>query len=213
MEVEMKAKISMQQVLDLVDGKFEKFRITRGGGWHAIHKVDAYYSFGGIAPKKPKDIIRIRSEALVDPAYPIEDIVRQHYNFKIDENFKSFLTVKAKNTEADGTEVNEEYEGELNIDATNAFLRAMEVTNFKQWFRKVKTSISFYVEEISTMREIHCEIVTVNEIGPFLEVECVIDDPAAAKAASSTIKKFFKTALGITEFEKRDWPTIIEQGL
>ena len=216
MEVEMKAKVTMQQIFDVLDEKFDKkFHISRGGGWHALHKVDEYFSFNGIEPKKPHDIVRLRSTVGISPDYSVVDIINRKYDIKLGPEClpKTELTVKRKNTSSDGIEANEEFEGPLDMNATTAFLKFLEICNFKPYFRKQKTSISFYVEKWETHEEIHCEFVVVNGIGPFLEIEKVVNDEKDTQAAEHLIKEFFKSALGIgpKDFIAASWPEIIEK--
>ena len=54
MEIEMKARVDNEQV-----SKLMKFFNKEA---EYLEKSDEYFSFGGVAPKKPKNIIRIRKE-------------------------------------------------------------------------------------------------------------------------------------------------------
>jgi adenylate cyclase class IV len=65
----------------------------------------------------------------------------------------------------------------------------------------------------------HCEIVSVNGVGPFLEIEVIVpdnisvpEDCESTQEAQELIKGFFKDVFNITEFDKRTWPQIIEDG-
>jgi len=188
-------------------------------------KSDNYFSFNGIEPKTPKDIIRIRKEKETNAfdmlklddhgfnsginAKNIRNILLGYSglasHWDINYNSKTLLTVKKKNTDKFGVERNEETEGELSEPATDAFLKSLEIANFKQYFIKSKRSFSFYIDNM------HAELVSVNDIGPYLEVEYIVDKNSDINKAINSVKGLFSNILGITEFDKRDWPTIIEQ--
>ena len=141
MEIEMKAAITKKQAENIINGKLGKnWKISHGGGWEALYKVDGYYSFNGIEPKNPKTIIRLRSESELIDSVSFDDII----NFNINENslinIHSYLATKVKNIDKFGTESNEEYEGIINGEAITAFLITMEEANFKPYFKKRKTS-------------------------------------------------------------------------
>lgn len=68
----------------------------------------------------------------------------------------------------------------------------------------------------------HAELVSVNGIGPYLEIESTIklkdesalldgEDLLKVNTARDQIKWFFKHELGITEFDGRSWADIIEE--
>lgn len=129
---------------------------------------------------------------------------------------KNFITVKRKTTSSDGVEVNEETEGEISEEAVTAFNLAMVATGYMPYFTKSKQSASFYVEVLDGPckgKEIHCEIVTVNGRGPYLEIESFVtnlsSDFESVIDAQKTIKDFFEKVLGITEFDGRSWHKII----
>lgn len=217
MEVEMKAKITLEQAADLVDGKFGSswWSISRGGGWHAIAKKDEYYSFDGIVPVMPKTVIRLRTEASIGDTTSFEEIVQGQVK-SIKDDFQAFLTVKNKRTDENGIETNDEFEGALQGEAFLAFNKVLEAANFKTYFEKQKTSVSFWCEKNG--HEIHCEIVNVNGIGPYLEVEAFVSENPTdmceyktVEEAQKTIKDFFKSSLKITKFDKRSWMQIIAE--
>jgi adenylate cyclase class IV len=218
MEVEMKAQISVAQAKELVDGNIGEYHITRGGGWRPFHRRDTYYSFNGEKLNRPTNIIRIREEAEIgDDSF--EDIILGKATKFKDGTNKTFLTVKAKNTDEKGVETNEETEGILVGDAKAAFEKSMKICNFKPYFQKRKDSVSLYVAHRNEYREMHCEIVNVNGHGPYLEVEVIVpdvknkdssmfDNPADAK---NIIEGFFYDVFGITKFDGRSWAEIIEE--
>jgi len=218
MEVEMKAQISVAQAKELVDGNIGEYHITRGGGWRPFHRRDTYYSFNGEKLNRPTNIIRIREEAEIgDDSF--EDIILGKATKFKDGTNKTFLTVKAKNTDEKGIESNEETEGILVGDAKAAFEKSMKLCNFKPYFQKRKDSVSLYVAHRNEYREMHCEIVNVNGHGPYLEVEVIVpdvknkdsamfDNPADAK---NIIEGFFYDVFGITKFDGRSWAEIIEE--
>jgi adenylate cyclase class IV len=233
MEIEMKARVDNEQVSKLM--KFFNKETEY------LEKSDEYFSFGGIAPKKPKNIIRIRKEKgaanapiLVFPflkffgssSITVENILTGYIRpFEKTElaKDKTWLTVKAKNTSPDGIETNEETEGQLSIEAENAFRKSMSIANFKPYFTKFKRSFSFYVKNKEDDFEMHAELVTVNGIGPYLEIESIIElenenfdvldgeHLLKVNTARDQIKWFFKHELGITEFDGRSWADIIEE--
>jgi adenylate cyclase class IV len=218
MEVEMKAQISVAQAKELVDGNIGEYHITRGGGWRPFHRRDTYYSFNGEKLNRPTNIIRIREEAEIgDDSF--EDIILGKATKFKDGTNKTFLTVKAKNTDEKGIESNEETEGILVGDAKAAFEKSMKLCNFKPYFQKRKDSVSLYVAHRNEYREMHCEIVNVNGHGPYLEVEVIVpdvknkdssmfDNPADAK---NIIEGFFYDVFGITKFDGRSWAEIIKE--
>lgn len=233
MEIEMKAKVDNKQVSALM--KFFNKETEY------LEKSDEYFSFGGIAPKKPKNIIRIRKEKSAKNApiivFPflkffgsssvtVENILTGYIRpFEITVLAKdgTWLTVKAKNTSSDGIETNEETEGQLSVDAEDAFRKSMSIANFKPYFTKFKRSFSFYVKNKDEDFEMHAELVSVNGIGPYLEIESTIklenegadildgEDLLKVNTARDQIKWFFKHELGITEFDGRSWADIIEE--
>ncbi len=230
MEIEMKAKVDSEQVSKLM--KFFNKETEY------LEKSDEYFSFGGIAPKKPKNIIRIRKEKSAANApilvFPFLKIfgsssitvgnilagdIRPFENTELAQN-RTWLTVKAKNTSPDGIETNEETEGQLSVDAEDTFRKSMSIANFKPYFTKFKRSFSFYVKNKAEDFEMHAELVSVNGIGPYLEIESTIElgnedllvgeDLLKVNTARDQIKWFFKHELGITEFDGRSWADIIE---
>ncbi len=217
MEIEMKAKVDEEQISKLIAYMDDKTTF--------LIKSDNYFSFNGIEPKIPKDIIRIRKEKETNAfnmlklndnssnsgisARNIKDVLlgysglASHWN--LNYTSKTLLTVKKKNTDPSGIERNEETEGELSESATDAFLKSLEIANFKSYFLKTKKSFSFYIDNM------HAELVSVNNIGPYLEVEYIVDKNSDINKAVNSVKGLFSNILDITEFDKRDWPTIIEQ--
>lgn len=235
MEIEMKARVDNEQVSRLM--KFFNKETEY------LEKSDEYFSFGGVAPKKPKNIIpiRIRKEKsaknapiLVFPflkffgssSITVDNILTGYIRpFEKTELAKDkiWLTVKAKNTSPDGIETNEETEGPLSIEAEDAFRKSMSIANFKPYFTKFKRSFSFYVKNKEEDFEMHAELVSVNGIGPYLEIEATIEleneevlsgeDLLKVSKAKDQIKWFFKHELDITEFDGRSWADIIEEGI
>lgn len=232
MEIEMKARVDNEQVSRLM--KFFNKETEY------LEKSDEYFSFDGIAPKKPKNIIRIRKEKsarnapiIVFPflkffgssSITVENILTGYIRpFEKTELAKerTWLTVKAKNTSPDGIETNEETEGQLSFDAEDAFRKSMSIANFKPYFTKFKRSFSFFVKNKDEDFEMHAELVSVNGVGPYLEIESTItlgnenadaldgEDLLKVNTARDQIKWFFKHELGITEFDGRSWVDIIE---
>ncbi len=217
----MKAKLN--------DGQLDKILWCIDNESEYIEKSDEYFSFDGIAPKKPKNIIRIRkekvgnankcifsTEAVVKMMDTVKNVlagnVHPFANVEPDKE-QTWLTVKAKNTDASGIETNEETEGQLFEGSGEAFRKSMEITHFKTYFTKFKRSFSFYVrnekEEFNRF-VMHAELVSVDGVGPYLEIESVVKEKNAAEA-SDQIKWFFEHKLGITEFDGRSWVDIVSQ--
>lgn len=231
MEVEMKAKLNDEQldkILRVVDNESEY-----------LEKSDEYFSFDGIAPKKSKNIIRIRKEKVGNAnkclsffggdacgcnVNNIKNIlagnVHPFANVEPDKE-QTWLTVKAKNTDPAGIETNEETEGQLFEGSEEAFRKAMKVTHFSTYFTKLKRSFSFYVknkDEDKNRFVMHAELVSVDGVGPYLEIESTIHlenegadilDGEDLATARDQIKWYFAHELGITEFDGRSWVDII----
>ena len=230
MEIEMKAKLNDEQldkVLWCIDNESEY-----------LEKSDEYFSFDGIAPKKPKNIIRIRKEKvgnvnkcltygcnvnnvkniLAGNAHPFESVAP--------DKEQTWLTVKAKNTDPNGIETNEETEGQLFEGSEEAFRKSMKITHFSTYFTKFKRSFSFYVKNKDEDKNdfvMHAELVSVDGVGPYLEIESTIrlenegadvldgEDLAKVNEARDQIKWYFAHELGITEFDGRSWVDIVSQ--
>lgn len=216
-EVEMKAKITKDIANQIITDRVKGFKINRGGGWTPLYKEDTYYSLHGIMPKEIKDIIRIRRSSTVDSG--THNIFDAIINGKIKHlspvpgMSKILLTTKCKNVDEFGVERNKEIEGPMFDTTVEAFENAMKIANYAPYFVKEKTAASFYVLEESTKYEMHCEIVNVNGVGPYLEIECFADDKlycmhegcfASVEKAKELIQRYFR-AIGITEFETRNW--------
>lgn len=234
MEVEMKAKLNDEQldkVLRVVDNESEY-----------LEKSDEYFSFDGIAPKKPKNIIRIRKEKVGNANKCLSSFGGDAYGCNVNniknilagnvhpfanvepDKEQTWLTVKAKNTDPAGIETNEETEGQLFEGSEEAFRKAMKVTHFSTYFTKLKRSFSFYVknkDEDKNRFVMHAELVSVDGVGPYLEIESTIhlenegadvldeEDLAKVNEARDQIKWYFAHELGITEFDGRSWVDIV----
>lgn len=236
MEIEMKAKLNDEQldkILWAIDGESEY-----------LEKRDEYFSFDGIAPKKPKDIIRIRKEKvgyafkclsffggdacgcnvnnikniLAGNAHPFANVTP--------DKEQTWLTVKAKSTDPYGIESNREAEGPLGMGAEEAFRKSMKITHFDTYFTKFKRSFSFYVRNKDEDKNdfiMHAELVSVDGIGPYLEIESTVKlenedadvldgaDLFKRNTARDQIKWYFKYELGITEFDDRSWVDILAE--
>ena len=232
MEWELKAKVTHAQIANLLreylplNPRHSEFTI----------KNDTYYSFGGVAPRKPEKIVRTREEKkyelkdVISVSSPFVDylnekdpvvwnsiatqVVNLLRGYSMDFLSPSIkqpetqvaLTVKEKKTIGD-YEKNEEFEGELPADTTIAFKKFVDMTNFKPYFRKDKTSVSFYTEEEGKL--LHCELVSVNGSDVYLEVEYCSDETNFD--VIPIIKHFMKNKVGVERFDRRNWPTIIEE--
>lgn len=234
MEIEMKAKLNDEQLdkmLWAIDSESEY-----------LEKSDEYFSFDGIAPKKPKNIIRIRKEKVGNAnkclsffggkacgcnVITVKSILAGNAhpfaNVEPDKD-QTWLTVKAKSTDPTGIETNEETEGQLFGGSEAAFRKSMKVAHFVTYFTKFKRSFSFYVknkDEDKNRFIMHAELVSVDGVGPYLEIESTIrlenegadvldgEDLAKVNEARDQIKWYFAHELGITEFDGRSWVDII----
>lgn len=187
MEIEMKAKLNDEQLdkmLWAIDSESEY-----------LEKSDEYFSFDGIAPKKPKNIIRIRKEKVGNAnkclsffggkacgcnVITVKSILAGNAhpfaNVEPDKD-QTWLTVKAKSTDPTGIETNEETEGQLFGGSEAAFRKSMKVAHFVTYFTKFKRSFSFYVknkDEDKNRFIMHAELVSVDGFGPYLEIESTI---------------------------------------
>lgn len=233
MEIEMKAKLNDEQLdkmLWAIDSESEY-----------LEKSDEYFSFDGIAPKKPKNIIRIRKEKVGNAnkclsffggkacgcnVITVKSILAGNAhpfaNVEPDKD-QTWLTVKAKSTDPTGIETNEETEGQLFGGSEAAFRKSMKVAHFGTYFTKFKRSFSFYVknkDEDKNRFIMHAELVSVDGVGPYLEIESTIrlenegadvldgEDLAKVNEARDQIKWYFAHELGITEFDGRSWVDI-----
>lgn len=232
MEWELKAKVTHAQIAKLL----REYLLLNPRHSEFIIKSDTYYSFGGIEPRKPKNTVRIREERKYelkdvisvsspfvnylnekDPAVwnsiatKVVNLLRGYNMDFLSPSIKQpdtqiVLTVKEKKTIGD-YEKNEEFEGKLPADTTIAFMKFIDMTNFKPYFRKDKNSVSFYIEEEGKI--LHCELVSVNGSDVYLEVEYCSDETNFD--VISTIRHFMKNKVGIEKFDRRSWPAIIEE--
>lgn len=230
----MKAKLNDEQldkILWAIDNESEY-----------LEKSDEYFSFDGIAPKKPKNIIRIRKEKVGNAnkcIFSVETVVKMMDTVKnilagnihpfanvTPDKEQTWLTVKAKNTDPTGIETNEETEGQLFEGSEEAFRKSMKVTHFDTYFTKFKRSFSFYVKNKDEDKNdfvMHAELVSVDGVGPYLEIESTIrlenegadvldgEDLAKVNTARDQIKWYFAHELDITEFDGRSWVDIVSQ--
>lgn len=232
MEWEMKAKVTHAQIANLL----REYLPLNPKNSEFIIKSDTYYSFDGIEPRKPKNTARIREERkydlkdVISVSSPFVDYINEKdpvvwnsiaikvvnllsgYNMDfLSPSIKQpeaqvVLTVKEKKTIGD-YERNEESEGKLPADTTIAFMKFIDMTNFKPYFRKDKNSVSFYIEEDG--KNLHCELVSVNGSDVYLEVEYCSDETNFD--VIPTIRHFMKNKVGIEKFDRRSWPAIIEE--
>ena len=217
MEVEMKARVTDEQIDKILQTDLSSFGFKIKEQPKFLSKDDVYYSKNGENILNPTTVIRTRTEGVII-ADSIKKIFDKTNVCPLSEK-KNFITVKHKATDSDGVETNEETEGEISEEAVTAFNLAMVATGYMPYFTKSKQSASFYVEVLDGPckgKEIHCEIVTVNGRGPYLEIEAFVthnshlnSDFENVTNAQKTIKDFFEKVLGITEFDGRSWHQII----
>lgn len=208
MEVEMKAKISIEDIENFFKVKYQG-SIPEP---EFFHKDDIYYSFNGEVVINPKNSIRIRRECQLNPAYySIRQVLLDDINFH--ENpvvaLDTVLTVKRKFVGDLGTEVNKETEGSLCTTALNALYEVLKATNFKKYLSKTKRSVSTVVIGFYGI-QLHVEFVTVNGIGPYCEVEAIVNEDQVEEATKA-IKMFFLNTFNITEFEGRSYGALLNE--
>lgn len=224
MEIEMKALCRSDQIYKLFENKFNNFTKVGTNIDKLLFKSDRYYSWGGEQLPNPKKIYRVRTEAeiarLVD-ADGAAERVYQTQKFFDSENIRQddhskysvFLTYKEHNILPDGSQNNIENESRISFEAAETFDIIMKSMGFDIYFTKSKKSCSMYYMSNKNGLVLHCEIVKVNSLPVYLEVEFVIDDDKAIdderKRISDTIKEFFQE-LGIACFEPRNWKQLIE---
>lgn len=221
MEVEMKAKITNEQAQILFErSKRDRTRML-DKNWHdryifeetwvPKYRSDKYYSHGGEYVTKPDHVVRIRTEAWINTCdYSIEDIINGKAEPEKDQ-IETFLTVKQKKTE-DGVETNDESETKCDASTLKTLEALLNATNFQVYFEKTKTSVYCYVIDRESRKTLHCEIVNVNGLGPYLEIETFTSkEPEDVNEGISVIKDFFKDILGITSFESRSWGELINE--
>lgn len=208
MEVEMKAKVSIEDVENFFKVKYQGIIPEP----ELFHKDDIYYSFNGDTVVNPKDSIRIRRETQLDPSrYSIRQVLFDDIDFHINPVVanETVLTVKRKFVNGLGTEVNRETEGALCTTALNALYEVLEVTNFKEYFSKTKRSVSTVIIG-SYGIQLHVEFVTVNGIGPYCEVEAIVNKDQVEEATKA-IKMFFLSTFNITKFEGRSYGALLNE--
>lgn len=225
MEIEMKALCQSDQIYKLFENKFNNFIKIGTAEDKLLFKSDHYYSWGGEQLPNPKKIYRVRTEAEIarladaggaaEKAYQVQKFFDSE-NIKQDDQSKYsiFLTYKEHNTLSDGTQNNIENEGKISLEAAETFDIMMKSMGFDTYFTKNKKSCSMFYMSNKNGLVLHCEIVKVNNLPVYLEVEFVLQDSWAAddviKRVSDTIKEFFKE-LGIVVFEPRNWKQLIEE--
>ena len=224
MEIEMKALCRSDQIYKLFENKLNNFTKVGTNIDKLLFKSDHYYSWGGEQLLNPKKIYRVRTEAeiakLVDTdgaterAYQVQKFFDSE-NIRQDDHSKYsvFLTYKEHNILPDGSQNNIENESKISFEAAETFDIIMQSMGFDIYFAKSKKSCSMFYMSNKNGLVLHCEIVKVNSLPVYLEVEFVIDDDKATddvrKRISDTIKEFFQE-LGITSFEPRNWKQLIE---
>lgn len=220
MEIEMKALCRSDQIYKLFENKLNNFTKVGTNIDKLLFKSDRYYSWGGEQLLNQKKIYRVRTEAeiakLVDTerAYQVQKFFDSE-NIRQDDHSKYsvFLTYKEHNILPDGSQNNIENESKISFEAAETFDIIMQSMGFDIYFAKSKKSCSMFYMSNKNGLVLHCEIVKVNSLPVYLEVEFVIDDDKATddvrKRISDTIKEFFQE-LDITSFEPRNWKQLIE---
>lgn len=224
MEIEMKALCQEDQIPNLFKNKLGNFTKINTDSDDLLFKSDKYYSWGGEQLSKPKKIFRVRTEAeiakFVKTADASEKILQTIKFFDSEEAiltdqsaYKAYLTYKKHYVLPDGSQSNIENEGEISLEAAKTFDIMMKSAGFDVYFIKNKKSCSLYFTSDKNGQILHCEIVKVNNLPVYLEIESILNDETMTEAIRQetidTIKEFYQE-LGITSFEPRNWKQLIE---
>ena len=214
LEIELKAKITPQQVEYLLENSsfYNDQYLRKEQPIEFLIKKDSYYSFNGDTITKPRNKIRIRKETVLKYQNLSDLDLLGFFDFKNEfsseeDDSNCYFTVKQKSMDPQGVEVNQEFENKI-INEPESIQQFLQFVNFKTYFTKEKRSISFYV--CRKRVEFHVEIVSVNGIGPYLEVEVTMDTDDIA-IIKTEIVFFFERLLGIKEFDNRQWETILKE--
>ena len=224
MEIEMKALCREDQIPNLFKNKLGNFTKINTESDGLLFKSDKYYSWGGEQLSKPKKIFRVRTEAEIAKFVKTADVsekVLQTIKFFDSEDailtdqstYKAYLTYKKHYVLPDGSQSNIENEGEISLEAAKTLDIMMKSAGFDVYFIKNKKSCSLYFTSDKNGQILHCEIVKVNNLPVYLEIESIVKDEAVTDAIRQetidTIKEFYQE-LGITSFEPRNWKQLIE---
>ena len=224
MEIEMKALCQEDQIPNLFKSKLGNFTKINTDSDDLLFKSDKYYSWGGEQLSKPRKIFRVRTEAEIAKFVKTADVsekVLQTIKFFNSEDailtdqstYKVYLTYKKHYVLPDGSQSNIENEGEISLEAAKTFDIMMKSAGFDVYFMKNKKSCSLYFTSNKTGQILHCEIVKVNNLPVYLEIESILNDETMTEAIRQetidTIKEFYQE-LGITSFESRNWKQLIE---
>ena len=224
MEIEIKALCQEDQIPNLFKNKLGNFTKINTDSDNLLFKSDKYYSWGGEQLSKPKKIFRVRTEAEIAKFVKTVDVsekVLQTIKFFNSEDailtdqsaYKAYLTYKKHYVLPDGSQSNIENEGEISLEAAKTFDIMMKSAGFDVYFIKNKKSCSLYFTSDKNGQILHCEIVKVNNLPVYLEIESILNDETMTEAIRQetidTIKEFYQE-LGITSFEPRNWKQLIE---
>ena len=224
MEIEMKALCQEDQIPNLFKNKLGNFTKINTDLDNLLFKSDKYYSWGGEQLSKPKKIFRVRTETEIAKFVKTADVsekVLQTIKFFNSEDailtdqsaYKAYLTYKKHYVLPDGSQSNIENEGEISLEAAKTFDIMMKSAGFDVYFIKNKKSCSAYFTSDKNGQILHCEIVKVNNLPVYLEIESILNDETMTEAIRQetidTIKEFYQE-LGITSFEPRNWKQLIE---
>lgn len=224
MEIEMKALCQEDQIPNLFKSKLGNFTKINTDSDDLLFKSDKYYSWGGEQLSKPRKIFRVRTEAKIAKFVKTADVsekVLQTIKFFNSEDailtdqsiYKVYLTYKKHYVLPDGSQSNIENEGEISLEAAKTFDIIMKSAGFDVYFMKNKKSCSLYFTSDKNGQILHCEIVKVNSLPVYLEIESILNDETITDAIRQetidTIKEFYQE-LGITSFEPRNWKQLIE---
>ena len=134
MEVEMKARITDEQIDKILQTDLSSFGFKTKEQPKFLSKDDVYYSKNGENVLNPTTVIRTRTEGVI-VADSVKKIFDKIHVCPLSEK-KNFITVKHKATSSAGIEVNEETEGEISEEAVTEFNLAMVATGYMPYFSK-----------------------------------------------------------------------------
>ena len=214
LEIELKAKITPQQVEYLLGNSsfYNDQYLRKEQPIEFLIKKDSYYSFNGDIITSPRNKIRIRKETVLKYQDLSALDLLGFFDFKNEfgpeaGDSNCYFTVKQKGMDPQGVEVNQEFENKI-INEPESIQQFLQFVNFKIYFTKEKRAISFYI--CRKRVEFHVEIVSVNGIGPYIEVEVTMDIEDVAIIKTELVL-FFERVLGIKEFDNRQWETILKE--
>ncbi|MGD1819531.1 MAG: hypothetical protein ACPKOI_06595 [Pleomorphochaeta sp.] len=123
---------------------------------------------------------------------------------------KTIYTVKDKYID-NGIELNTEFEVDLGFDEFNSSIVFFDKLGFKESHRKEKKGYSFIYNKFDT--PLHIELLEVNDLGWFFEIEFVVDDEIdeinSGKLVNNLYETLEKFKIPYSNIEKRYYSEMI----